>query len=313
MTLAPGDVHYLRSTDGKRVAYRRWLPSGTVRATVQVVHGASEHSGRYSRLAADLTGRGLAVYSMDLRGHGQTREGTGVGKFGVPGDSPGFSAVLDDVQALHLIAADEHPGVPRLLLGHSMGAVIALAAAERDGRDLAGLVLSGALGVAPELAETVTALEAAVAAGKGDQALETLGPFNEPFEPARTSYDWLSRDEAEVDAYVADPLAGDDAPLTNAYAAGVFGASVRSATPEAVAQLPDGLPVLLLSGSRDPVGGVDAGQVTAYAGMLRDRGLPVEQHIYPDARHEVFNETNRDEVVADLLAWIDQRLGPPAA
>jgi alpha-beta hydrolase superfamily lysophospholipase len=84
---------------------------------------------------------------------------------------------------------------------------------------------------------------------------------------------------------------------------------VRAATPDGVARLPEGLPVLLLSGRRDPVGGTDAEHVTALADLLRDRGLPVEQHAYADARHEVFNETNRDEVTADLLAWLEQRLG----
>jgi alpha-beta hydrolase superfamily lysophospholipase len=163
--------------------------------------------------------------------------------------------------------------------------------------------------VSPHLLDTVTALEEAVAAGAGEHALDALGPFNQPFEPARTRYDWLSRDQAEVDAYIADPLSGDEMPLTAAYAAKVFGLAVGSATPDAVAQLPDGLPVLLLSGERDPVGGKDAIQVNALAGLLRDRGLPVEQHVYPDARHEVFNETNRDEVTDDLIAWLDQRTG----
>lgn len=305
MTSTSGDLHVIESVGGVHVTYRRWLPDGEVRATIQLVHGASEHSGRYHRLAASLTGRGLAVYGMDLRGHGRTAEGTGTGRFG----APGVDAVLDDVQALQLVAADEHPGVPRVLLGHSMGSIIALASAERNGTDLAGLVLSGPLGVNPTLADTVSGLEVALAAGMGDQPLDALGPFNQAFEPARTPYDWLSRDEAEVDAYLADPLAGDAMPLTYAYAAGVFGAAVRMATPEGVAELPDGLPVLLLSGSRDPVGGVEARQVTALAGLLRDRGLPVEQHVYPDARHEVFNETNRAEVIADLLGWVQQRLG----
>ncbi|MBB3674584.1 alpha/beta fold hydrolase [Modestobacter versicolor] len=300
----PGERHVIESVGGVHVTYRRWLPGGDARATVQVVHGASEHSGRYDRLAAALTARGLAVYAMDLRGHGRTAEGTGTGRFG----APGVSGVLDDVRALHLVAAEQHPGVPRLLVGHSMGSVIALAAAEQDGGDLAGLVLSGPLGVDPDLVDTVSALEAALAAGRGDQPLDALGAFNASFEPARTPYDWLSRDEAEVDAYLADPLSGDDMPLTHAYAAGVFGLNVRATSPEGVAELPAGLPVLLLSGQRDPVGGVDAGQVTALAGLLRDRGLPVEQHVYPDARHEVFNETNRDEVVADLLRWTDARI-----
>jgi alpha-beta hydrolase superfamily lysophospholipase len=303
MTTTSGDLHTLDSAGGVLVHYRRWLPDGDVRGTVQVVHGASEHSGRYDRLAAALTGAGLAVYAMDLRGHGRTAEGTGTGRFG----PPGVDGVLADVRALHQVTAQAHPGVPRVLLGHSMGTIVALAAAEADGGDLAGLVLSGPLGADPALAGTVAQLEAAVAAGQGDELLD-LGSFNQPFEPARTRYDWLSRDEAEVDAYLADPLAGDEMPLTYDYAAGVFGMNVRATTPEGVAQLPDGLPVLLLCGQRDPVGGAEAGNVTALAGLLRDRGLPVEQHVYPEARHEVFNETNRDEVVADLLGWLDERL-----
>lgn len=304
MTTTSGDLPVLLRPDGVSVPYRRWLPDREIRATVQVVHGASEHSGRYERLAGALTGRGLAVYAMDLRGHGRTAEATGPGRFG----APGADGVLDDVQALHRVAAEEHPGVPRVLLGHSMGSIIALASAERDGADLSGLVLSGPIGVSPELAETVSALDGAVAAGLGDQPLDALGAFNEPFEPARTPYDWLSRDPAEVDAYLADPLAGDQVPLTHGYAAGVFGMSVAAASPQGVAALPEGLPVLLLSGQHDPVGGRDADQVTALAGLLRERGLPVDQRVYPEARHEVFNETNRDEVVADLLGWLDDRL-----
>jgi alpha-beta hydrolase superfamily lysophospholipase len=307
MTTASGDVRLLKAVDGVSVAYRRWEPDGDVRGVVQIVHGASEHSGRYGRLAAALTGHGLAVYAMDLRGHGRTAESTGIGRFG----GVSIDRVLDDVHAVHLLIAERHPGVPRVLLGHSMGSIIALASAERDGADLAGLVLSGPLGVAPQLADMVTLLEEAVAVGAGDNALDALGSFNQAFEPARTPFDWLTRDPAEVDAYIADPLCGDQMQLTAAYAAGIFGMGVGAATPEAVAQLPDGLPVLLLSGQRDPVGGADAAQVTALAELLRERGLPVEQHVYPDARHEVFNETNRDEVVADLLTWIDQRIGAP--
>jgi alpha-beta hydrolase superfamily lysophospholipase len=304
MTTTSGDLHTFESLGGARVTYRRWLPDGDARGTVQIVHGASEHSGRYERLAGVLTGRGLAVYAMDLRGHGRTAEGTGTGRFG----AQGAEGLLHDVRALQLIAAEQHPGVPRILLGHSMGSIIALAAAERDGGDLTGLVLSGPLGVNPALADTVAQLEAAVAAGLADQPLDALGPFNAAFEPARTAYDWLSRDDAEVDAYLADPLAGDEMPLTYGYATGVFAMNVRAASPQGVAELPDGLPVLLLSGQRDPVGGVDASQVTALAGLLAGRGLPVEQHVYPDARHEVFNETNRDEVAGDLLGWLEKRL-----
>src|SRR3954454_22160872 len=305
MTTSAGELHQLQTTDGSRVRYRRWLPHGDVRGTIQLVHGASEHSGRYGRLAAALTAEGLAVYAMDLRGHGRTAESTGIGRFG---GGLGVETVLHDVDALHLVIAGQHPGVARILLGHSMGSIIALESAERNGADLAGLVLSGPIGVAPQLADTVTVLEEAVAAGAADHALDALGPFNERFEPARTRYDWLSRDDAEVDKYVADPLSGDDVPLTVAYAAGVFALAVRAATPDAVAKLPADLPVLLLSGELDPVGGESAVQVTALAHLFTERGLPVEQHVYPEARHEVLNETNRDEVIGDLVAWLDQRV-----
>jgi alpha-beta hydrolase superfamily lysophospholipase len=305
------DLRWIEAADGARLAERRWTPSGGVRATVQVVHGLSEHAGRYDRLAQALVARGLAVAALDQRGHGLTAQSTGPGRFGGPATAPATAdAVLDDVRDLDRRLAADHPGVPQFLLGHSLGSVVALASAERDGGRLAGLALSGPIGVAPALAEQVPQLEGAVAAGMGEEPLGALGAFNAPFEPARTAYDWLTRDEAEVDAYLADPLCGDeDVPPTYGYAAAMFGLSVRSAGPEGVARLPRGLPVLLLSGQRDPVGGRDAEQVVALADAMRGRGLPVEQHVYPDARHEVFNETNRDEVTGDLLAWLEARLG----
>jgi alpha-beta hydrolase superfamily lysophospholipase len=298
------DVRLLQAVDHVRVVYRRWQPEQAARAALQIVHGASEHSGRYGRLARALTDRGIAVYAMDLRGHGRTAESSGIGRYG----GSGVDTVLHDVAGLDRVIADEHPGVPRFLLGHSLGSIVALAAAERAAADLAGLVLSGPLGVNPELGDAVTALEEAVDAGNGEEVADILGPMNQAFEPARTPYDWLSRDPAEVDAYVSDPLSGDAVPLTVAYVAGMFGLSVRAATAEGVAQLRDGLPVLLLSGQRDPVGGEEASQVNALAELMRRRGLPVEQHVYPDARHEVLNETNRDEVTADLVTWLDAHL-----
>jgi alpha-beta hydrolase superfamily lysophospholipase len=299
------DPAFTTAADGARLAERRWTPDGPVRATLQVVHGLSEHAGRYARLAAALTARGFAVGALDHRGHGLTAASTGAGRFG---DGATSDTVLDDVRRLGERLAGDHPGVPRFLLGHSLGSVVALASAERDGEVLDGLVLSGPIGVAPHFAAAAEQLEAAVAAGTGEQPMDALTAFNAPFEPARTPYDWLTRDPAEVDAYLADPLCGDDVPPTYAYGAAMFALAARVASPDGVAGLPAGLPVLLLSGQRDPVGGEDAAQVTALTGLLRDRGLPVEQHVYPDARHEVFNETNRDEVTADLLSWLEARM-----
>ena len=309
VTTTPGtgtdDIQLLEAADGTRVAYRHWVPDGEVRAALQIVHGLSEHGARYARLASALTARGIAVAAADQRGHGRTADETGKGRFG---DGAGSDAVLDDVRALGEQLAAAHPGVPLFLLGHSLGSAVALGSAERDGSGLAGLALSGVIGVAPAMGEAATQLQAAVDAGLGDQPMDALSAFNAPFEPARTPYDWLSRDPAEVDAYLADPLCGDAVPPTYGYGAGMFELVARVATADAVRGIPDGLPVLLLAGRRDPVGGEDAAQVTALAELLRGRGLPVEERLYADARHEVFNETNRDEVTADLLGWLEGRL-----
>jgi alpha-beta hydrolase superfamily lysophospholipase len=306
VTTPPGtdDVQFLDAADGTRLAYRHWVPDGEVRAALQIVHGLSEHGARYARLARALNGAGIAVAAADQRGHGRTAVSTGKGRFG---DGAGTDGVLDDVRALGVRLAAAHPGVPLFLLGHSLGSAVALGSAERDGAGLAGLALSGVIGVAPALGEAAAQLRGAVDAGMGDQPMDALSAFNAPFEPARTPYDWLSRDDAEVDAYLADPLCGDDVPPTYGYGAGMFELVARVATADAVRGIPDGLPVLLLAGRRDPVGGEDAAQVTALAGLLRERGLDVDEHLYADARHEVFNETNRDEVTGDLLTWLDAR------
>jgi alpha-beta hydrolase superfamily lysophospholipase len=304
-TSGTGEIEHLEAADGTRLAYRHWAPEGEVRAALQIVHGLSEHGGRYARLAAALNARGIAVAALDQRGHGRTADATGKGRFG---DGAGSDAVLDDVRMLGERLTGAHPGVPLFLLGHSLGSAVALGSAERDGAGLAGLALSGVIGVSPQLAEAATQLRAAADAGMADQPMDALSGFNAPFEPARTPYDWLSRDEAEVDAYLADPLCGDDVPPTYGYGAGMFELVARVATADAVRTVPDGLPVLLLAGRRDPVGGEDAAQVTALTELLRDRGLPVEERLYAEARHEVFNETNRDEVTADLAAWLDARL-----
>jgi alpha-beta hydrolase superfamily lysophospholipase len=303
-----GDVRLLQAVDHVRVTYRRWLPDVEVRGVLHIVHGASEHSGRYGRLACELAECGLAVYAMDLRGHGTTAETSGLGRFG----GSGVDTVLHDVRGMHEVIHREHPDVPRILLGHSMGSGIALAAAQRDGDDLAGLVLSGPMGISPHLADAVSALTAAVEAGSGDLPADIFAPLNQPFEPARTPFDWLSRDASEVDAYITDPLTGDAVPLTRAYAAEVFGLAVQAATREGVSGLPEGLPVLLLAGEHDPVGGERGAHVSALAELLREHGLQVEERLYAEARHEVFNEANRDEVVHDLVTWLRKCVGVEA-
>jgi alpha-beta hydrolase superfamily lysophospholipase len=188
-----------------------------------------------------------------------------------------------------------------------MGAMLAQAFGERHGDELVGLALSGTGGIGEGLAEMAAGMRGMVDAGMGDDPLPMLSTFNDAFEPARTPFDWLTRDEAEVDAYLADPLCGDDFPPTFGFLADLMELVAATMSPEGLDQVPSDLPILLLTGERDVASNM-AENVHALEAALRERDLDVEAHYYPDARHEVFNETNRDEVTADLTTWIERVL-----
>jgi len=293
------DEFTLPGADGVEVFCRRWLPAGVPRAGVVIVHGASEHSGRYARVAEILQTHGDAVYALDLRGHGRTGAVTGPGRIG--GD--GMSGVLDDVDRLVERARSEVEDRPLVLLGHSMGSVVVQAYVVQDPSRVSGYVLSGTMGPAEGTEEFVAGLRAALDAGMADEPLDALTGFGDA--SARTSYDWLSRDAEEVDKYIADPLCGDDNPLTYGYVAAMLETVAQVMEPAAIARIPPHLPVLLLTGEADPVS-ENATNVRELERRLRDAGLDVDAKYYPGARHEVLNETNRDDVHRDLVEWLDR-------
>ena len=296
------DEQRLQGSDGVDLFYRRWRVAGAPAAVV-IAHGMSEHSGRYDRLATAINEQGWSAYAPDHRGHGRTAASTGVGKAG----ASGMDGILSDLDALVDVARRETGADRVVLLGHSMGSMLSQAWAERYGDKLIGLALSGSPGVPEAVAELAAGLTAAVDAGMADEPLDTLAGFNGAFEPARTPFDWLSRDDAEVDAYVADPLCGSEMPMTYGFVAGLLEMTADAMTPEGLGRIPTRVPVLLLTGEADPVS--DGGKgVRELEARMRAAGLDVTALYYPDARHEVFNETNRDEVTGDLLAWMGKIL-----
>ncbi len=221
------DEFTFQDDDGIEVFGHRWTPEGTPRAIVLVAHGLSEHSGRYARLADALVGAGYAVYAPDHRGHGRTAASSGVGRAG----AAGLEGVLDDLHEVKKLATSEHESSPIVLFGHSMGSILAQAYAERYGDELVALVLSGSPGATDGLEEMVSAMRTAVDAGLGDEPVSALDGMNESFEPARTKFDWLSRDPAEVDAYVADPLCGDGMPPTYGFVADLMQLALDTMAP----------------------------------------------------------------------------------
>jgi alpha-beta hydrolase superfamily lysophospholipase len=282
----------LTAADGAAIAAYRAMPAGPARAIVQIAHGMSEHYLRYRHLTDRLNEAGFAVFANDHRGHGASTSAHGLGEFG-PG---GFQVVVDDMAALTALAKEEVPGKPFVLLGHSMGSFAAQLYLLEHHRQLSALVLTGTA--------AMDQLLAALLAGGGPVTLELL---NAAFEPARTSFDWLSRDEAQVDAYVADPLCGFT--LSNAAMGSVFQLGAGARTDPRLAQVRHNLPIYVISGERDPVVGPDQALARALIDSYRQAGLTnIEHRIFPGGRHEMFNETCRDEVEDELVAWLEGAL-----
>ncbi|REE95195.1 alpha/beta fold hydrolase [Thermomonospora umbrina] len=273
------------SVDGLDVHVHHWPAHGEARGVVQIVHGMGEHAGRYAAFAEALTTYGYAVYANDHRGHGRTMKGE-PGRLG----PDGWNLLVADVVALTELLCSRHPGLSIVLFGQSMGSYAVQQFLLDHGDLVEGVVLTGTTALDG-------LLKAMGAAGREDY-------YNAPFQPVRTGCDWLSRDDAEVDAFIADPLCGfalDENGLRDMYAA-----APRLADPSTV---PAGLPLCVAVGDRDPL---NAG--LSLSDLLVERyraaGLTdITYRAYGGARHELLHETNRDEVQADLVAWITRVIG----
>ena len=292
------DLKSFTDVDGVEVFYRSW-PCADAKASIVIAHGASEHSGRYGRFAEALNDAGYVVVAIDHRGHGLTGKSTGPGLVG-PG---GGTRLVDDLHQLVELTSDAAPDRPVILFGHSMGSMIAQAYAITHSESLAAYVLSGCPGAREGVGDLIAGLQAAVAGGLSDEPLDAFGAYNEPFEPARTPYDWLSRDAAEVDLYIADPLCGDGNPLTYGFMLELLELSAPAMEPAAIAEIAP-LAILMITGEQDPAAGM-AENARELGRRLVAAGLHVRALYYPDARHELLNELNRDDVTHDVVAWLD--------
>ena len=289
----PSSTFGYTSADGTEIAAYRWDPAGPPRAAVQLTHGMGEHARRYEHVARALNDAGFVVYAQDHRGHGASARGQGADPEALGDLGKGsWAGLVDDIGLLSAHIRAEHPGLPLILLGHSMGS-FAVQQYLFDHSDAAdGVVLTGTAAI--DLLEGALDL---------DQPID-LSAFNAPFQPSRTDYDWLSRDEAIVDAYVADPRCGFGIDTGSARA--MFAGARRGADPAQVAAIRPDLPLYIAVGEADPVNGGLA-LLTPLAERYRAAGLTdVTVRTYPDARHEILNETNRDQVIAGLIGWIDR-------
>ena len=302
------DAFVINACDGTPLQVNHWYGDQPPRAVVMLSHGMAEHGLRYARLAESLVAAGFDLYALDQRGHGQS---AAQGTLGHYADEGGWDKVVGDLASLNHHIRQRYPQAPIFLFGHSMGSYIGMAYLLGHSCSLQGAVLSGS-NYQPVMlykaARLIAGFERWRLGPKGrSKVIDFLsfGSFNKAFKPNRTAFDWLSRDPAEVDKYVTDPLCGFVC-TTQLWCDLLDG--LQYITPTAnLAQIDADLPLLVIGGSRDPVS--DGKRLGDLAGALREAGVrDVQLKIYPEARHELLNESNRDEVTAHLIDWLQQAL-----
>lgn len=280
-----------------------WKPDGPVRAAVQLVHGICEYALRYDPFARFLTGHGIAVLGNDHLGHGQSvNDDSEYGYF------TDWRYLVRDVRALRERTAAQFPGLPYFLLGHSMGSFVTRTYLIDYPGDLTGAILSGTAYYSPgavALGKLVTGFGDPKQVNKLFYKL-SIGAYNKSFAPTRTGADWICRDPAVVDAYLADPMCNfpTKGGMNHAMMAGLG----RVCDPKEVGKMDPATPVFLFAGDADPVGNMGKG-VLRVERLLRQAGVrDVKLKLYPGGRHEMLNETNKDQVFSDVLSWLEAHL-----
>ena len=298
--LTAGDDHAIKVSDW------RADDESTPAAVIQLLHGLGDHAARYERFAAACNSRQLAVVAHNHRGHGAL---DGFGHFA---DANGWDKVIADVLQVRQDIALHYPTVPVVLLGHSMGSYIAQSFVMRHGGNNAALILSASTLTPRFDARTahIAATIFAVASGgrRVSQLLnhQALGKVNHSFTPKRTGYEWISRDEEAVDRYVDDPLCGGQ--YSNQLWSDLTGGLLEITARKALASVRADMPILILGGGDDPLGGQIG--LTRLADAYRKTGHDnVALTIYPGGRQEMLNETNRNEVMKDIIDWVELQLG----
>lgn len=286
---------------------RSWTPGGALKGVVQIHHGMAEHSERYIDFASYLCGQGYAVYTHDMANHGRSNQNPQ--ETGYFGEQDGWKNLVEDMHKVMLIAKKDHPQLPYFVFGHSMGSFVTRCFIAKYGYGLSGAVICGTSGENP-LTGISGLLSSMIAKGKGstfkskllDQA--AFGSYNKGL-PGRTDKDWLSRDEAVVDRYLADPLCGF---VFSARGFGDLGTLVQNCNGKPWYDAVDqALPLCLISGEKDPVGAYGKGVEEVYQ-RLKSTGHNVSMKLYAQARHEILNETNKDAVYTDVVNFLNNVL-----
>jgi alpha-beta hydrolase superfamily lysophospholipase len=308
-----GDSHLeeenftFQSPDATNIFVRKWNAESSKRKTavVQIAHGMMEHSKRYERFAYVLAKEGFVVYANDHRGHGGTAQNPDeIGRM----NEDGFNWMVEDLHQLNGIIKEQNRGLPVFLFGHSMGSFLVQRFMGMYGDEIQGAILSGTSGKVGPIINVGIWLARLEMRKKGvnwrSKRLHRLvfGGYNRQFTQAKSAFDWLTRDEAEVKAYLEDPLCG--LLCSSQFYYEFFSFLKRLHLSENVSAIPRELPVFIFSGDKDPVGRSGNG-IRQLVQLYQTAGLVhIDYKLYPGGRHEMLNEINRDEVMQDVIAWM---------
>ncbi len=305
------ETYTFQAKDNLEIYAYKWIPSTTPVAVLQLVHGSVEHLMRYEPFAERLVREQIVFYGMDLRGHGQTAEKAD--QMNLFSKQPnGWQLAIDDIYTQTQQILSDFPGLPVFIFGHSMGSLLVRDVISQFGDSYQGAILSGTGRATPLLTYVGLALAKVFMLfnrEKTNPFLHNLiyGELNNKIDNPRSDYDFLSRDPSVVDAYIADPWCGQI--VTTEYAHELVRGVLRINQARAYQETPKSLPIYLFSGAEDPVGGEEGVYVNEVAQAYQEAGVQdVQVKLYPGARHEMLNELNRDRVMADIIAWLRQRM-----
>ena len=302
-----------KASDGEEIFAYNWRPedeNNNVKGIVQIAHGMAEAAHRYKRFAEKLVKEGYIVYANDHRGHGKTAPS--LDEIGYIGPD-GYNRMVQDMKEFtDLIRDRENKDLPLFLFGHSMGSFLAQRYISHYGDNIQGVILSGTSGDQGFVLNIGISIAKREVAKKGPKARSprlnnlSFGSYNKKFEPSRTEFDWLTRNEKEVDKYIKDPYCGGI--FTTSFYYDFFKGLKENFEKSNLENIPKNLPIYIFAGDKDPVGNMGKGVLKLVKCYQRLGIKDLEYKLYKDGRHEMLNEINRDEVMEDVINWLDKHI-----
>ena len=302
---------YFESTTGtNQIFARQYTPDSTPKAIVQIAHGIAEHIDRYQDFMWFLAENGYLAVANDHLGHGKSIRG--IDEQGFFAEKDGWDYVVGDMEKLHDLMCEQYPGIPYVIFGHSMGSFLARTFIIKHPDKYDAVIISGTGHQGKALVTGGYMMANAFVKIYGPKKIgDTMngiafGAYNKAFQPERTPFDWLSRDEKVVDKYMADPLCGFVARVS--LFRDMMGGIRFITNQDNINTMSKTQPVYFMSGAADPVGDNGVGVEKAYKAFCNAGLKDVTMRLYPDGRHEMLNELNKDQVYKDILNWLEDKV-----